>query len=1126
MFNLIKQQKNLFNMMVFSYQIFSGSAPVVPWSAAWAWASRVDSKETEDSKKPETTSDVKSWFEKGVANIKKDSNFYKDWKFVWEWLQRFKVLSDEALRRLSNLWDRVEERDRLKAEIQAETREALYWLKSEVTKELFSDDLNSTFSWDYTSREGYEWLSSTTKASIWKILWWKDLISFAEWMKKHLPSDRITVNWETLIRFTPFNIWWLKTYLKDGWYVVDWMFWAEEANTVYSIIKDYSETQKEVANLNEVEKLKLLLDFNWDWKIWTQINFSVWEAQMNYLTNGSLAWDQINKLFTNLWLWDYSRFFAQMWNNLYNAREKFKTALWTMIAMWVKPAELTKYNWTISAIDRIYKEKWNTIKQFQEKLWENKTIQELLSKIENEEQKREVERNIRLAWAWVLAWVSYWAWVSIDVKDYTKNFADSLELWFVDWYPVVWFSKEIFNKWNESAKFNLSTIWPAVSYTRTLKSWITSTAALSIVGWWVSLWYHDLSKDTSKWIEKELEETEVKLWVIKKDLLKETVPSYNDSDSKKSWIPEEVYNLFSNIAHPNSYKDVNERKRVISDLINAYLEQYKNSLYRDAAWFKFTWAWVALSLWFFSSVMPLLPYVTWERISYDFKANNHSLDREREISYRKIDLSWTLLEEKLKKWDKTFNVYWVSEGEYVYDISTPDWKVQAERLNWKLYFSYDKKIESISIHEHVDWSTVRRTIVINWVKPENWYYKNAEFFPIKSDKVIKEKTETPRTESVEVLNEAINATKKAREFISSVITKDALNHKHTPDMRKLQRSIFDYSKWKWDIKLEDLWKLLISVFNNNDFQTYAKTKKIEKTAIDDFVALLNTNLTKAQKELILMDIPNCLMNTSKLAKGADWKVTIPSNKTIQEYDSTKGRTALFDWIFTSELEDSIISSEVTRRRKEWYAKFWWYKTYKSLDIEDWKTAAFSAVQSTIKWWKDDWKDNVRWLMPFPGDYSIVWIDWKNIEEHYIKLELNQDQRNKIIDKLPTVYIEDIAAKYSLNTTQVTDLLKWKSVNNMKLSYDILFTKMWQCINDALIIWNLQLTTTDWKPVSEVKFWHSATSTVYNQANEVTWLAWAFYAKDVWSNGWGNHNSDTTAWWWTSSWWTWSWQTWT
>jgi hypothetical protein len=804
--------------------------------------------------------------------------------------------------------------------------------------------------------------------------------------------------------------------------------------------------------------MEMLFDFDQNWFLETDLNFSVWEMQMYYTVLQSASRKSLDNFLLNLWMWTMEKVSKDMYINLYSVREKFKRSLWKLIELRVKPGELLQAWWTSKAVDTLYKEQDAKVKELDKELKWNKKLEEKLSTITDEKERKNAFEKIRLSALALMVWSSNWIGFSFDIKEFTNNYIDSIQIGFLAWsfIPTIWISWELFNKNWYWANFSLSTIWPVLSWSAVSDAWFAVAWAITFIWATWGFWYERMDLDTSKWIQREVEKMEDNLSVLKKDIL-EGKDFSKSKFSKIKWATETFYNEFKD-AYDTYWKA--HWEKFLDDITTAYLNQYKNELYYQAKWFIFTWIWFWGAIWFVTPILLPLLYGWFENIKQTYRPINTRLGAEREATYStSSENPWFVL--TTYKWKQ---VYAISENSWYYDISHPDWKVQAEREWWMLYFSW--KITSLAFNEHITNTWVEKTIVLNWWKlEENEKFIPAWMYPI-TDNVEYSWITKATSNNIELDKQAIESTKGARENIFNIIDTDALNHKNTPWMQKLQKMVFDYANWRW--KLEDVWSQFIKVIFDNKFIDYAWEKWALKE-LWELKTFIMGNLNNSEKILILQSIPACLMKKSAL-KIKDWEVNV--GKKLRDYDK---RDVFFDWVFREKF--SWLLPQIQSARKAWFDANGNATSYKFKDVSD-GSMAFSATQSK----KSNWIDNVKWVMVYEWAYHVVdaWTPFIDIPWKY----------PSVINNLGNEYLINLKNQLNLYWTWLNTVQDVKNFINswwrwdIRLNYNVKYAKMWECMNDAITI-DLNLVIS-WKVVI---LGSSLSSEVYAANNETTtyWL---------------------------------------
>lgn len=1012
--------------------------------------------------KQQSIDDVKEQFELNTQDL---TSKVDNWgTLTVEESNKLKEAVALAERQILEIEEKSNYKNIVNKEIVAETkkmvnhaREVSLKFTSQKTAEN-NTSLDSTFRGKETRSEYIKSLSPETQKSL------ETILSSPNFEKNTIKLVSELYSWKYTkgenVELTPANNDLLEKMLLDMGYKFDNHFTSPEINAVILTMKNLLNAQRNVSNLSDENKIKLLLDFDWDTELTNKMLtnkkwFSVWELQSYFVAQKS-AWSQWMDIFMeNLGFGNMADFTKEMSTNFYLARERFKRQLWSFINSRVALSELFVKNWVKKSYESIHQKELVVSKEVWEEIDKSKQLDEKLDAVSlTEAQKQEVKRILKLEVVWAIVWDKNWAWASIDVKDYTKKFIDSVWFWMVDWVPGIIIRKEVYAKNWVSANVWLVNIFipmGSLSYTLERKpelkwlfnksvEWkIQPTIYLAVSTLWWSIWvnFENLDEDTKAWVDAMVNSMKTNLQVIKWDLL--AWKDFKDSAFAKLSVDklndEAIYNDMLNSFKP--LMNSSAKESALNSMMVWYLEYYKTELYKNAEWLKLTsvWVWVALKAWF----LPL-PYLTlgWEYNTLEYsqvkdRYKEQATNTTREINPLNVGLSYEQVD-----WKNVYSIQTPTQG--TIDFSSPNGQLNVLRQNWKIYFSWD--IKDIKIVDETVQDTNIRHVLINWgVQDEKWNFKASKEIPT----LVNTKENILRASKLETSNlsdlnsEAIEKTFLARQDLFNIIEKDAINSKDTPWMQKLQKMIFDQANWK-DISLNQIWEQFNLVINNPKFINYAKTKNASDSLMNLKIFLSNP-LTNAEKTLILQSVPACLMKKWDLRVDDKWTVNV--NESISEHDK---RAKFFDKVFTKETKD--ILPEVQQARTEWFAANGHQTKYNFRDVSDW-TIAFSATQI---------KNSQYWLMPYVWAYHIA-----DAGKPYIDITKKSPD---LVDNIPQSYLlsilESLQNNNNLKLNSISELkllLKWQELNGVKLNYDLKFAKMWECLNDAIILTNLVVTST-------------------------------------------------------------------
>lgn len=1014
---------------------------------------------------------VKNSFEKSTREIVDKANSWKDLTLEEkndldkaislaerQISEVIELSEDMDVNKRKIIWDFSNELNKLK-ELTAQE----IWYETIVTKEKFS-------SWDseflgfvsrgtFDTREFLNSLPVDSRGSLEKILSSSNLSDIYSQLLKVTPKNS---EWQQY--FLDYFIWENYTefakQLKDLWYKKDWSLDDREALMVLNTIWDYVKNQNNIPALTDNQKIQLLLDFDKNGNLTIDKNFVVWELQ----SLNALKWlnsDWVNALMKNLWLWSIADFSNEMQSNLFTAREKFQRVLATLVNSWVSITELTQKNWVERSFENMLSSEAKITNEVSQEIDNSQELKNKLSTL-SESQRDDIKKVIKLeAAAWVINWSKIWLWASFDIKDYTAKIIDSVWFWIYDWKPWVAITKEVYSaNW---AKLNASLVNIVIpvlsgSYDFDVKNdhnWLfnneldksySPTVYASISLKWGAAWIHFSKVDhsTKVWIDHMINETNKNLQLIKSDLLAgknfQESQYFEKSQNKETDLI--VYNELKAVCDKFAWTP--DHKHVVEVILRWYKEFYENHLYQNAQWINFSWAWVWIALikWY----LPL-PYLTisFDKLSIDFNTVNHRLDGQREVTSKLLDLSKVGL--KYEELDGK-NVYSIID-KWDIEFSSDTWSVEVLRKDWKIYFSWDN-IKSVKFEEYFGQESGKLVVIINWWKTsENWeYLKSSETNIITSQKENIFTSMVLDSAKIRELNkETIENTLDIRSNLFNLISKDAIPSPNTPWMTKLQDMIYNMSTNSW-VTLNQAWTQFERVINDPKFIDYAK----EKNWIDNLIELkiqLWKDLTNAEKLMILQSIPACLMKVESL-KMTDWKVNVW--KSIAAYDS---RASYFDKIFTNEARD--ILPEIQAARNDWFEANGNKSRYEFRQVWDWDIAfSWTRIKS--------WGKNV--LMPYMWSFNVA--DAWTPEIEIVK------KSKDLVDRLPNEYLDLIRDNLTSKWVNISSnenlkaLLKWEEIGGIRLDYKQYFVKMWECLNDAIVLKDINVV---W--VSEISSTSSA-----------------------------------------------------
>lgn len=929
--------------------------------------------------------------------------------------------------------------------------------------------------------------------------------------------------------------------LEKYGYEPDGILWYEEVSVVIWVIEDYLKTQNKIPSLLAKDKVRMLFDFDKNAKLSLDKNFYVWELQMDFHVFESLTSSWVETLFKNLNLWTIDSFSLEMSKNLFLAREKFQRVLWVALSRWIKPSELLISQWVEKANERIYSDRHEYSRKICNKV--DNYVETVLKRFEWVDTKA-----LKLEALWILLCPnSIGVWSSFDIRK-LDLFFDSLQVWLINGIPWISISKKILEKNNFKVTWSQPyLIIPTLSwvykqpakideftsiYPKTIKSKTatSSYAWISLLGWNIWISSRIVNEKSSEWIEKMTNNMSKLLKKVSLDIKAwksfEQSSFYSKSTDKllDSQIYAEMKNSYDFYAKTKPYSE-----KFLKDMMTGYLGYYENRLYSNAQGIKLTsfGVWIALLAWF----LPI-PYLSvwWEKISTNWNKVLHSIDRERSISSKSIDIGRIWMEITQYKGKKVVMI----PNSSLYNVSNSLWKTQLEIVNDKIYLSWD--LSNLIIDEHTTSQGVSRTIVIKWwLKNINGLYIPTKTTNITSS-ISENKSSLPVWKTEQILwLEAIESTKNIRRNLFNIVGVDALNHKKTIGMQKLQRMIFDY-KTTWKTSLSKVWTQFNKVVKYPWFKQYAKERWQESQVIG-LLNSLNTVKNDTEKVLILQSISSNLMKKWALQNiDEDDKIEVAwEKKTISLYDKDNKRAKYFDKQFSREFPKLL--PQIQKAREQWYASNGSSKQYSFKTISD-GSMAFTWVESR----KASWAINVKWIMPYTWVYNIASTWWKDF------IEINW-KSPEVVDSIPNIILENIKSSLNSNWAKLKTLKQVKEFINsgwndlISIDYKLAYCKMWECLNDSIILKDLKIKTKPKIIIAPKKnsILASSTSELYNPNYEVIslWVAltWEIERKDKKSTKNSSENSSeedsSTPWteWGWDNWWGWdggwnNWDRWT
>ncbi len=1040
MFTIITQQKKLFALMIES-----------GLNGAKEWTVSPEKEVAENEKTVPDFDAIQREFEKSIRDYKnRETLSVEDKARILE----AKAIADRQISWLTELsLEKEKELHRVYASIVEQTTTLLSDFQKTNTREKNTEVKSNFLRGTNLRAETINSLAASSKSSLWEILKTENLADIRTQLERAAERNK-NPDWGYTFTNTMWvrNYWALVDALKELWYKADGFLDDKEVSAVFHTIRDYADTQARILSFEPKEQLQILVDFDKNGVLDSNLNFSIGEKQAAFIAYESLQWDKIDALMKNLGFENMAQFAIKMSENLYSAREQFQRVLGSYLERGFTMWELLQSEGVEKGLDRLYTQEAKNAQQIDQEidtiLNEDTRLNNELSKLWNQDDIANVKKAIRLEAVWVAMGISKAIGASFDIKAFSKGFVDSLQVGIVNGTSWIAFTKWLLDKngwkgWVGLSNFVIPFAGIAKTFERqqeleqlfdTKIQWkfepsIYAAGALGI-GTTIGLSISKPNENDSTGIGKMVQDMNSKLDLIFDD----TVPVNDKLTPAEQVIVQELRYSIALIKEQIHSPEL--QKQALHDLKNGYLAYYENMLMRNAAWSKITSVWI----WFaWLSGYNIIPYITvWgEKISQKFHGVNARITEERSSTHRELSPELVGLERDILKGK---NVYSIDESKYTYQISTQDGTAQAERKDGKLYFSWN--INTLTIDEHITSQGVMRTIVINgWQTSTQWMYLWAKTQEISSN--IEQNTYT------DILQNSLESTKVLRGEIFNLLDTDALKSKDTPGLTALQVAIYNLRAGKgWS--LESVWTNFQNTFAGFRWK-YSNT----------MIPTMKDNLSGEEKMLILQTIPAALMKKSGLQVDTNWYVNTKWN--ARRYDEVSNRAQYFDTLFNKEV--STLAQAVKAAREEWYRQNTGASGYTFQSISD-GSIAFSWTQ--VWWTAKNPRQNV--LMPYTGAYNVAsFVKWKEFSD----IDALPAQKAAIIDTLPNTYLESLWRALDVkDINEVKNMLKTDNV-----SYKLAFTKMWECLNDAIVLKDLHIPW--WVSLST-----TLSSTVYAQENKV------------------------------------------
>lgn len=883
--------------------------------------------------------------------------------------------------------------------------------------------------------------------------------------------------------------------LIDLWYAADGIFGADELHGLWIMAKNLSKNEAMAKKANDEELFKMLSDFDSNGVLETYKNFYMWELQSLYLwSEDNLAWSYAN-LFDNIWMSDIKQ---KLSDNFYATEQEFQLKISTLLQNKVKPAELFSAWGLEKSVTEMYKNDMEALKNFSDtdKTYIKSQVEAKLSeitgwKVPNLGHEAEL---ITLQSLTAIAGGAEWLAVWFDITKLTQNIIDNLALGFVWGNFGIILSKNFYKENDISVTGSLlnfhvpiltvsydmikadidknDLVYPELSETQT-----TAYASISTLGKAVWVQLNSVENDTQLWIETMWSTLKTQL-VEMIDALKadidwknpiQIVDTEGNPDTKKQKYYDQYFSILKNIAV------INNHVLVLENTANSMVSSYKDEMYRNAErndWnFSSVWAGVI----FASDILPL-PYITaaYEDFTTQFNTVDHSYERERQV---------TEVTAKEKLQIETYNDKRVISLPNEYQISVPaNYNLQSEVVGNTIKIGGN--IESIIIHEHVTQTWVVKTLVINWGAT----HENGLYIPTLGWEKITTHISLPEgtNEISSQLDEAIESTKQTRELINKLFSQETLKHPETIWAVALQKEIFktlnnnfaseEHKSMSLNSRFNEL-KILVDNYLTPKYLQEIWAKEEELATLKD---LLKTgwSLPMLEKQAILQSVQSNFMEKNALVVWDKNIVTLEWYRTIADYDSTNKRWAFFDEIFNREYGQEF-ASQITQAREEWLTANETSPNY------TFTPSTGSLALTGVKLWslsKASTPENT-WVMAYEWVYNLAKVEWW-------KDKIPLDKNEAFVNNLPDSFLENVKNQLEWEWIELKDLQAVKKIINewgsnwVVIDYQISFARMWECLNDAIILDSFTIAG------ENKEFNRSVTSTMNVQDTDVdnVWIA--------------------------------------
>lgn len=947
----------------------------------------------------------------------------------------------------------------------------------------------------------------------------------------------------------------------------------------------------------------------WFWNS-DEHEFVVWEAQLREeLRKYIKTWESFYSLLSSFWItevnWKAINSFqdvidninadtfeqVQSWKDFWSAlRERLKIELFRKIESWATLSTILSWKSTDMIVEQ-WKTQWKfletqslskeQIQEINSVIDRNAKVQEILSKLPENVDKKSILSAIKYEWMTFVAWNIMWAWVnlSVDPLSVLARFIDNITVWTVNWIPWFILSKNVYeNGWTRVDVW-VATFIPFVTVSQELYSWkvewidrevewkVALTWAINFTPKTVSLMLW-VESNVEKWILEKTSNFDKVMSKIASDIWSST-PFSRDNYSSIEWITEkdlveieQLYRTISLFYAEWSHLKPDEKKFLLNSIKTWSVTEYRNALYSKASWLNFEWIWIWVVL---PMLLPLI-WIKFRYISTEIKWDYSKTFAEHKVTEKANNLSniWWQVQEIW--WKKVLFFEWLS----IDNISAPAWVQVFKTEGWVyIWWNVWNKISSTEM------STLdgKATILIigsptmaNWteISFDRWFQIVSSVDELNTISLNSSATETRTTKeyaSWEDLEE-IKWIKWVLDTISDVVDRRASNR-----IWDLQSKIS--SLLNWNAKLDDVWNYFTKnlLWKNKPLSSYFFTK-IWQNWLDEFRSSLEKVSSPIQQRYILekfysslmwdvyildkawkTDAEHSLRKISLESELSKWWISINSTDNPYTYN-----WKAYKWL---ELQGIL--------NNEWKQELWlkvWEHYYMTMDLEKFdlsRKSAFSKVASEYLWvavnpsyWDElrtrfNWQPNfetetISNMISFPvssqinydkDGKAVPWFRWvspiiwatevakpKNWDA-FVNVSNDEPLRNAIIDKLPKDFLTKL--KKSLNLNSSTDEDIKNLFKNWSIEFDVVMFKWWKCFNDSYWLRLKSVTTTSWERLPLV-----VTSNVIS----VSWLqetsSTTFNFLYVWESKPKDSSSDTqtdkpNGWnnWWGTTWWSWS-----